>query len=116
MDAGLVKLIEGDVEIVPGISVEITGGHTKHHQIVFVKSKGEIAVYFGGMLPAVTHLKIAYTMGFDLYPVEVMQKRRELYQRAIKENWLVCLEHDPENRAGYIKFDGKNYQFQPYKF
>ncbi|MCK4357264.1 MAG: MBL fold metallo-hydrolase [Candidatus Cloacimonetes bacterium] len=112
MEAGLVKLVEGNVEIISGISVEVTGGHTKYHQIVFAKSKGETAVYFGGILSAVTHIKIPYTMGFDLYPVDIMKKRQELYQRAIKENWLVCLEHDPENRAGYFKFDGKNYQFE----
>ena len=113
MDAKLVKLVDGDVEIIPGFSVEVTGGHTKHHQIVFAKSKGKIASYFGGIVSATTHLKIAYTMGFDLYPVDIMKKRQELYQRAINENWLVCLEHDPENRAGYIhkSADGKNYQF-----
>lgn len=110
-EAGLAKFIEGNSEIVPGISVEVTGGHTKHHQIIFIKSKGETAVYFGGIVPAVTHLKIPYTMGFDLDPITIMEKRKELYGRAIKENWLVCLEHDPENRAGYITFDGKNYQF-----
>ncbi len=114
MDAGLVKLVKGNVKIVPGISVEITGGHTKHHQIVFAKSKGETAVYFGGILSAVTHLKIPYTMGFDLYPVEVMKKRKELYKRAIEENWLVCLEHEVENPFGYIRLkdDGKNYYFE----
>jgi glyoxylase-like metal-dependent hydrolase (beta-lactamase superfamily II) len=112
MEAGLVKLIEGNREVVPGISVEITGGHTKHHQVIFIKSEGETAVYFGGIVSAVTHIRIPYTMGFDLYPVEIMEKRRELYQRAIEENWLVCLEHDPINRAGKIKFDGRNYQFE----
>ncbi len=111
-EAGLVRLIEGNIEVIPGISVEITGGHTKHHQIIFIKSEGETAVYFGGIVSAVTHIKIPYTMGFDLYPVEIMEKRKELYQRAIEENWLVCLEHDPINRAGNIKFDGRNYQFE----
>lgn len=111
MEAGLIKLVEGSVEIVPGISVEVTGGHTEHHQIIFAKSEGEIAVYFGGIVSAVTHLKIPYTMGFDLYPVDVMEKRKELYQRAIEGKWLVCLEHDPKNRAGYFEFDGKNYRF-----
>jgi glyoxylase-like metal-dependent hydrolase (beta-lactamase superfamily II) len=112
MKAGLVKLIEGNKEVIPRISVEITGGHTKHHQIIFIKSEGKTAVYFGGIVSAVTHIRIPYTMGFDLYPVEIMEKRRELYQRAIEENWLVCLEHDPINRAGNIKFDGRNYQFE----
>ncbi|RKZ31348.1 MBL fold metallo-hydrolase [bacterium] len=116
MEAGLVELIDGDVEIVPGISVEVTGGHTKHHQIVFARSRGETAVYFGGIVSSINHVRIAYTMGFDLYPVEIMQKRRELYERAIAENWLVCLEHDPDYPAIHIKFDGKHYSYEPYQF
>lgn len=118
MDAGLVKLIEGNQEICPGISVEITGGHTKYHQIVFIKSQANIAVYLGDIMPTANHIKVAYTTGFDLYPVEVMRKKRELYQRAIDENWIVCLDHDSKNCAGYIRQtpDAKNYTFQPYEF
>ena len=74
MDAGLVRLVEGDVEILPGISVEVTGGHTKHHQIIFIKSKGETAVYFGGIVSSVNHVRLAYTMGFDLYPMEIARE------------------------------------------
>lgn len=113
MENGIVELIDGNVEIVPGISTEVTGGHTKHHQIIFIKSKGETAVYFGGIVSSVNHIKLAYTMGFDLYPVEVMQRRRELYPRAIEENWLVCLEHDPDYPAIYIEYDGKDYTYKP---
>ncbi len=115
-EAGLVKLIDGNVKVVPGISVEVTGGHTKHHQIIFAKSQGETAVYFGGITSSVNHVRVAYTMAFDLYPVEIMESRRELYPRAIEENWLVCLEHDPDYPAIYIKHDGKHYTYEPYEF
>ncbi|MCR4438026.1 MAG: MBL fold metallo-hydrolase [candidate division KSB1 bacterium] len=82
--ANLVQFVVGSSRIVEGVGVEVTGGHTRCHQIVLIESKGEVAAYFGGILPAVSHLLIAYTMGFDLYPVTVMHKRRELYQRAIE--------------------------------
>jgi len=35
--AGLLELIDGDVELVPGIELKLTGGHTPGHQIVLLR-------------------------------------------------------------------------------
>ena len=112
MEAGLVELIDGNGEVVPHIRVEITGGHTKYHQAIFIDSGGKTAVYWGDLTPDVNHLHIAFVAAMDLYPVQVMEKRREYYKRAIKENWLICMDHDDGNRAGYLRFDGKLYSFE----
>lgn len=108
----LVRFIEGDTEISPHVSVEVTGGHTRWHQAVFIRSEGETAVYTGDILPDVNHLQIAYVAAMDQYPVEMMQRRREYYRKAIDEKWLLCLDHDPNHRAGYLSYDGKKYHFE----
>lgn len=108
----LVELIDGDSQILPQIRVEKTGGHTKHHQMVIIESDGKIAVYPGDILPSTFHLPIPYVMALDLYPVEVMEAKRKLYQRAIDGNWLVIIDHEEQFRAGYIRFDGKKYSFE----
>lgn len=110
---GLVELIDGDSQILLNIRVEKTGGHTKHHQMVIIESDGKTAVYPGDILPSSHHLPIPYVMALDLYPVEVMKAKRNLYQRAINGNWLIILDHGEEVRAGYIRFDGKKYNFDP---
>lgn len=109
---GLVELIDGDVQILSNIRVEKTGGHTKHHQMVIIESEGKTAVYPGDILPSTFHLPIPYVMALDLYPVEVMEAKRKLYQRAIDGNWLVIIDHGDQVRAGYIRFDGKRYSFE----
>lgn len=111
---GLVELIDGDVQILPQIRVEKTGGHTKHHQMVIIESDGKTAVYPGDILPSTFHLPIPYIMALDLYPVEAMEAKRKLYQRAINGNWLIIIDHGEEVRAGYIQFDGKKYNFKPF--
>ncbi len=109
---GLVELIDGDVQILPQIRVEKTGGHTRHHQMVIIESDGKTAVYPGDILPSSHHLPIPYVMALDLYPVEVMEAKRKLYQRAIDGNWLIIIDHDENARAGYIRFDGKRISFE----
>ena len=66
-----------------------------HHQIVRVRSKGRQAVYFGDLMPTTAHLKPAWTMGYDLYPKEVAALKKKMIDQAMKEDWLVCLDHDP---------------------
>ena len=44
-DAGLVDLMPGDGEVMPGVRVRRTGGHTRCHQIVYLESGGETAVF-----------------------------------------------------------------------
>ncbi|MBI4712005.1 MAG: MBL fold metallo-hydrolase, partial [Planctomycetes bacterium] len=38
---GVLELIDGDKEIIPGIRVKITGGHTRGHQVVLFESEGK---------------------------------------------------------------------------
>ena len=43
-DAGLVDIVEGDVDLVPGIQLHHAPGHTPGHQIVRLSSKGGRAI------------------------------------------------------------------------
>ncbi len=48
-DAGRVDIVDGDVEIVPGVRLHKTGGHTHGHQIVRIESGGEDDAAHGGL-------------------------------------------------------------------
>ena len=102
-EAGQLELIEGDVEILPGIRVYVTGGHTKSHQVVFIEAGDKKAVYLGDLIPTASHIKLPYIMGYDLYPIETLEKKRELLPKAISENWLLVFEHDPKITMGYLE-------------
>ncbi|MFZ5515209.1 MAG: MBL fold metallo-hydrolase [Candidatus Zhuqueibacterota bacterium] len=112
-ERGLVTLIEGDVQITPHVRVEKTGGHTKHHQIVIFEAQGQTVVYPGDILPSVDHLPLPYVMALDLYPVDVMAQKRNLYRRAIERDWIICIDHANGEKAGRIRFEGKRYMFEP---
>jgi len=112
-EKGLVQLIEGNEQIIPHIRVEKTGGHTKHHQMVLIESNGQTAVFPGDILPSIDHLPVPYVMALDLYPVDVMAQKRELYLRAMEENWIICIDHASGEKAGRIQLEGKKYIFEP---
>ncbi|MEO0097494.1 MAG: MBL fold metallo-hydrolase, partial [candidate division WOR-3 bacterium] len=91
-----------DEKITDGIYLIKTGGHTVGHQIVLIQSEGETCCYLGDLIPTLSHLKIPYIMGYDLFPLETMKVKEELLKKAKKEKWCLVFEHDPN--VGMIKF------------
>jgi glyoxylase-like metal-dependent hydrolase (beta-lactamase superfamily II) len=107
MEAGRLTLLEGDVQIVPGVSVYRTPGHCPHHQSVLVTSGGQTACFLADVLPTFAHLPLPWIMGYDVEPLVTLESKRALLRRAVDERWLLVSTHDPFRPWGYAVADGK---------
>ena len=109
-DAGVLDLQPDDGQIVPGVRVVRTGGHTMHHQIVMIESGGRTAVFAADLIPTTAHLDLPWIMGYDLYPMETLAFKRRFVREAIEHEYVMFFEHDPQIAAGYIREkDGRKY-------
>ena len=106
-DANRWDLLDGDSELLPGITAVVTPGHTRFHQSVKIESDGQTAFYLGDLIPTVSHLPLPFIMGYDLAPVQTLETKRGLLDRACAEHWLLLFEHDPVIRAGYVRRDAE---------
>jgi glyoxylase-like metal-dependent hydrolase (beta-lactamase superfamily II) len=95
MEAGALTLVEGVREVVPGIAVRPTPGHTPHHQSVILVSEGRTACYLADVVPTAAHLTLPWIMGFDVEPLVTLETKRALLGQARREGWLLIFEHDP---------------------
>jgi glyoxylase-like metal-dependent hydrolase (beta-lactamase superfamily II) len=96
VEGGQMKLLRGDQEIVPGVSVEVFPGHTRDMQAILLRSEGRTACYISDLIPTSAHLELNWVMGFDLYPLETIASRKRYYARALAQNWLTVFTHDPD--------------------
>ena len=109
-DAGVLDLQPDDGQIMPGVRVLRTGGHTMHHQIVMIESGGRTAVFAADLIPTTAHLDPPWIMGYDLYPMETLAFKRVFVREAIEHEYVMFFEHDPQVAAGYIREkDGRKY-------
>jgi len=108
--AGVVDFTYGDEVIMPGVRVRRTGGHTRWHQIVYLESGGQTAVFAADLIPSAAHVDVPWIMGYDLFPMETLEFKRAFVREAIEREYVIFFEHDPHMTAGYIKErDGRVY-------
>ena len=100
---GVVDFYSDDSEIRPGVRVVRTGGHTGQHQIVYIESAGQTAVFAADLIPTAAHVADAWIMGYDLFPMETLAVKKRVIREAIDREHIVLFEHDPVIPAGYIR-------------
>jgi glyoxylase-like metal-dependent hydrolase (beta-lactamase superfamily II) len=105
------EFLHGDTELVPGVKAVVTSGHTRWHQSVRIESEGNVAFFLGDLIPTVSHLPLPYIMGYDLFPIQTLETKRWVLDRAFEENWLLLFEHDPLVQAGYVRRDQEGKYF-----
>ena len=112
-ELGLVDLVDGDAPVVAGVEVMLAPGHTAGHQCVKVESRGRTLVYLGDLVPTSAHIGLAYGMSYDLYPLENLETKRKLYERAVAEDWVLAFVHDPVHYFGRVGKTDHKYEFRP---
>lgn len=107
--AGRFEFVDGVVEILPGMMLHPTPGHTPYHQSVVLRSDGATACFLGDVVPTAHHLPLPWIMGYDVEPLRTLESKRALLASALNEEWLLIFEHDAHHGFGRVAQDGKGY-------
>lgn len=110
LELGVLKVLEGPQEnVLPGVSVEISNGHTHGQQWVRVSDEHNTLAYCGDVIPTSAHIRLAWVMGYDLDPLKIIEEKSSLLNRAAEEQWHLFFEHDPRVDACKIARNGSDF-------
>lgn len=93
-----IRTVEGETEVLPGISVLPVPGHTWGQQAVYFETQtegGRTVCFVPDVMPTKHHCRPSANLGFDVEAYTSMQSRQSLLERAKREQWLLCLVHEP---------------------
>jgi hypothetical protein len=77
--------------------------------MVLFESGGETLAVPTDLLPTTSHLPPAFVMSYDLFPLETIQAKRSLLDRAAEGSWLILFYHDARTRVGRVRQQGGRY-------
>ena len=105
VEAGLLELLDGDVEPVPGFEMRLTPGHTPGHQVVLVRSSAGTAAFMGDLVPFASHFKINWIAGTDLDVISSIESKERFLAEVREKDYLVVLYHEHLTPVGRLAGD-----------
>ncbi|QDU76345.1 putative quorum-quenching lactonase YtnP [Bremerella volcania] len=93
-ESGQLRLVDHLEEVVPGIQVLQTGGHTLGHQAVLVESKGNGLIYLGDIGPTSHHIRKLWCTSYDLDLIRTREVKKQLFDFAAQNSYRVVWNHD----------------------
>lgn len=94
---------EDSLEVVPGIEMFHTGGHSKGHAIVKLTQENEVAVHLADIYPTHVHKNPLWVTAYDDYPMDSIQAKEKWVEEGIKQGYRFLFYHDAYYRM--VKWD-----------
>jgi glyoxylase-like metal-dependent hydrolase (beta-lactamase superfamily II) len=107
-EAGLLEVVEDEAEILPGLVVRRTGGHTPGHQLIVARASEDLAcVVTGDLVGLRQHLRVPWVPSADLDVLRTIEEKTRLLEEASRHRWLLVLGHEVMDPAGYVDAEGE---------
>ncbi|MFS0673123.1 YtnP family quorum-quenching lactonase [Ornithinibacillus sp. 179-J 7C1 HS] len=105
-----VKTFNEEMEIVPGLKMIHTGGHSNGHAIIVFEDNEETFIHMADIMATTAHQNKLWAMAYDDYPVtSVHQKEKWMEYGYQKEAWYTFY-HDAFRRA--IKYNASGEEIE----
>ena len=103
--AASIEAIEGDTEIIAGVTASVTGGHTYDHQVAVVRDGGAAFAHLADIVPTRSHMRGPWNQAYDLDALRTMEQKSMYLRRAVAEKWWVSFAHDDRVFAARVNDD-----------
>jgi glyoxylase-like metal-dependent hydrolase (beta-lactamase superfamily II) len=105
-ESGQLRLLDGDTELLPGITGIVTPGHTPGHMSVRLESNGQHAAFVCDMASFAIHFeRLGWMTAYDVEPLITLETKRIWQRWALESNALLFFPHDPVHPAGRFLLD-----------
>ncbi len=93
----LIESKEGDIKYM------MSHGHSPYLTHIY----DENIFHVSDLIPTLAHLKTAWVMGYDLYPVTTVKEKVDILKFIDSNKLMAFFEHDPLDYGIYLNQDGK---------
>lgn len=106
---GKLKLLDGELELFPGIFIKLSDGHTIAQQTILITDGKNTLFHPGDMIPTSSHIPLPFIMGYDNFPLITLEEKKSVLTRAVEGKWTIFFEHDPKHAAMLVEKTEKGF-------
>lgn len=103
----MVKTFTNEVEVIPGIKLIHTGGHSDGHAILSIDRGGEKLLHLADIMPTHAHNNILWVLAYDDYPMTSIAAKEKYFLTGMQEEVWFLFYHDCKFRAVKWNKDGE---------
>ena len=105
--------VDGTTEVMPGVTVVRTGGHSGGHQAIVVRGADRTLGFFGDLFMRGWQANPRWVPSFDDFPLTSVEVKASLFAQAADEGWTIVLSHEPWKPVGRFMRDRDRFRFEP---
>ena len=113
-DWGAEGWVDGERELLPGVTVVPTGGHSSGHQAIIVRGTGDGArtvAFLGDLFMRPWGANPRWVTSFDDLPLDSVVRKVELFEQAVDEDWPIVLSHEARCPSALVR-DRDRFRFE----
>lgn len=112
-DWGAEGWVEGERDLLPGVTVVPTGGHSAGHQAIVVRAPGAPPLaFFGDLMMRPWAANPRWVTSFDDFPLTSVEVKATLFAQAADEGWTVVLSHEGKQPVGRLVYDRDRFHYE----
>ena len=92
-----VELLDGDGLIDDYIEYRLTGAHSPHHQVFWIREEGQTVFFGADDAPKLQQMKHRFVAKYDYNGKKAMELRQQWWQQGEQEGWTFLFYHDVKN-------------------
>jgi glyoxylase-like metal-dependent hydrolase (beta-lactamase superfamily II) len=115
VESGQLEPKASNYEVVPGLRMQTVAGHNRSMQCWRLERNHSTLFGFADLVPMRAHVRLPWIMGYDLYPVETLEAKKQLLPQAARENWICMFYHDPDEPLCRLQQGEKEFRPIPYR-
>jgi glyoxylase-like metal-dependent hydrolase (beta-lactamase superfamily II) len=105
--------VDGERELLPGVSVIPTGGHSTGHQAIVVRAPGAAPLaFFGDLMMRPWAANPRWVTSFDDFPLTSVEVKATWFARAADEGWTMVLSHEAKQPVGRLLRDRDRFRYE----
>lgn len=108
LEEGVLKMLPvSGGEWLEGIRLQSCYGHTEAMMIAHIPADAGTLIYCADLVASSHHIGLPYVMSYDVRPLNTIQEKEALYEKALAEDAILFFEHDPAIAAARLRRDDR---------